>query len=429
MIHYLWKISGAKAQKSDAVLRENFCRGNLVSDRAMTGGNRMKIRTRLAIAFVTITVVPIVLIFVAAFGLVNYQEHLFQKTYGLSEQIDLLSGNQTQVFNRLTQGIQEEIREAVGENTDLFEEEVQEKLRHGDHPLEFPGLQFTRTPDESKALNETYYPSIIISASGMCDIGRIKHHLKHNLWNPSSTILFVGYQAPGTLGRSIVDGADKVKIFGEEISVNARIEYIEGYSGHADQEWLLNFVYSFIKKPKHIFLVHGEEESEEVLKGLIEKNTEIPVTIPSFGEKYEVADIPKLEERVEYSKKLEDQYLRLQILEKLDKIKDDINTMTQNVKNEKLMKENSDEEIEKYVTKFLEIFDKLENTDIKEKCREKVVNGFSISKMINTMDKEFTRLIKSGSKIDKNLLKNVELAERYLLVHGVLESKDEREKR
>ena len=122
MIHYLWKISGAKAQKSDAVLREDFCRSNLVSDRAMTGGNRMKIRTRLAIAFVTITVVPIVLIFVAAFGLVNYQEHLFQKTYGLSEQIDLLSGNQTEVFNRLTQGIQEEIREAVGENTDLFEE-------------------------------------------------------------------------------------------------------------------------------------------------------------------------------------------------------------------------------------------------------------------------------------------------------------------
>lgn len=237
--------------------------------------------------------------------------------------------------------------EVFKKNTDLFEEDVQEKLRHGNHPLEFPGLQFTRTADESKALNETYYPSIIISASGMCDIGRIKHHLKHNLWNPSSTILFVGYQAPGTLGRTIVDGADKVKIFGEEISVNARVEYIEGYSGHADQEWLLNFVYSFIKKPRHIFLVHGEEESEEVLKGLIERNTQIPVTIPSFGEKYEVADIPKLEERVEYSKKLEDQYLRLQILEKLDKIKDDINTMSQNVKNEKLMKESSDEEIEK----------------------------------------------------------------------------------
>ena len=237
--------------------------------------------------------------------------------------------------------------EIFKKNTDLFEEEVQEKLKHGDHPLEFPGLQFTRTPDESKALNDTYYPSIIISASGMCDIGRIKHHLKHNLWNPSSTILFVGYQAPGTLGRTIVDGADKVKIFGEEISVNARVEYIEGYSGHADQEWLLNFVYSFINKPKHIFLVHGEEESEEVLKGLIEQNTEIPVTIPSFGEKYEVAEIPKLEERSEYSKKLEDQYMRLQILEKLDKIKDEINTMSQTVKEQKLMKEKPDDEISK----------------------------------------------------------------------------------
>ena len=237
--------------------------------------------------------------------------------------------------------------EIFKKNTDLFEEEVQEKLKHGDHPLEFPGLQFTRTPDESKALNDTYYPSIIISASGMCDIGRIKHHLKHNLWNPSSTILFVGYQAPGTLGRTIVDGADKVKIFGEEISVNARVEYIEGYSGHADQEWLLNFVYSFINKPKHIFLVHGEEENEEVLKGLIEQNTEIPVTIPSFGEKYEVAEIPKLEERSEYSKKLEDQYMRLQILEKLDKIKDEINTMSQTVKEQKLMKEKPDDEISK----------------------------------------------------------------------------------
>ena len=100
-------------------------------------------------------------------------------------------------------------------------------------------------------------------------------------------------------------------------------------------------------KNKERFELVSKDESEEVLKGLIEKNTQIPVTIPSFGEKYEVADIPKLEERVEYSKKLEDQYLRLQILEKLDKIKDDIDTMTQNVKNEKLMKENSDEEIEK----------------------------------------------------------------------------------
>ncbi len=105
---------------------------------------------------------------------------------------------------------------------------------------------------------------------GMCDVGRIKHHLKHNLWNSKSTILFVGYQAPGTLGYSIVNGAKTVKIFGEEIAVNARIEYIEGYSGHADQEGLMDFIYSFIDKPKHIFLVHGEEESQDILAQKIE---------------------------------------------------------------------------------------------------------------------------------------------------------------
>ena len=108
---------------------------------------------------------------------------------------------------------------------------------------------------------------------GMCEVGRIKHHLKHNLWNPKSTILFVGYQAPGTLGYSIVNGAKTVKIFGEEIAVNARIEYIEGYSGHADQEGLMNFIYSFITKPKHIFLVHGEEEAQDILKEKVEQET------------------------------------------------------------------------------------------------------------------------------------------------------------
>ena len=125
--------------------------------------------------------------------------------------------------------------EVFRQNMNLFEEEVQERIKHGDNPLEFPGLRFTRTADESRALNESKEPCIIISASGMCEVGRIKHHLKHNLWNPNNTILFVGYQAPGTLGAKIVSGEKKVKIFGEEIAINARIEYIEAYSGHADQ--------------------------------------------------------------------------------------------------------------------------------------------------------------------------------------------------
>ncbi len=178
--------------------------------------------------------------------------------------------------------------EIFKQNEDLFDDDVKEAIESGDNPLEFDGLKFTKTAEESKALNESTEPCIIISASGMCDVGRIKHHLKHNLWNPKSTILFVGYQAPGTLGRAIVNGAKKVKIFGEEIAVNARIEYIEGYSGHADQEWLLNFVYSFFTKPKQIILVHGEEEAKNVLKDKLEETTDIPVTIPKLGEKYEL---------------------------------------------------------------------------------------------------------------------------------------------
>ena len=180
--------------------------------------------------------------------------------------------------------------EVFRDNTDLFDDDIKEEILRGDNPLEFPGLKFTMTSDESKALNEDPTPSVIISASGMCEVGRIKHHLKHNLWNPKSTILFVGYQAPGTLGYSIVNGAKTVKIFGEDIAVNARIEYIEGYSGHADQEWLMNFIYSFINKPKHIFLVHGEEESQNVLQEKIVTDTGINTVIPNFGETYELND-------------------------------------------------------------------------------------------------------------------------------------------
>lgn len=214
--------------------------------------------------------------------------------------------------------------EIFQKNMDLFEEEIQEKIKSGDNPLEFPGLRFTKTAEESKELNQSDESAIILSASGMCEVGRIKHHLKHNLWNPNSTILFVGYQAPGTLGRSIVEGAKKVKIFGDEIAVNARIEYIEGYSGHADQEWLLNFVYSFINKPKHIFLVHGELEGQEVLKQKIEAETSIPVTIPSFGESYALEETPQLLEREPKIVNYDQVFLRLDVLEQIEKLKDQI---------------------------------------------------------------------------------------------------------
>ena len=214
--------------------------------------------------------------------------------------------------------------EIFKQNTDLFEDEIKEEIEHGDNPLEFPGLRFTQTADESKALNESTEPSIIISASGMCDVGRIKHHLKHNIWNPKSTILFVGYQAPGTLGNLIVNGAKKVTIFGEEFAVNARIEYIEGYSGHADQQWLMNFIYSFITKPKHIFLVHGEDESQEVLRNKILEETGIGVSIPEYGETYEFCDELKIVNKIKVKKS---NSIKYEILTRLAKLQNEIKDM------------------------------------------------------------------------------------------------------
>ena len=195
---------------------------------------------------------------------------------------------------------------------------------------------------EEKYLNEDTRPSIIISASGMCEVGRIKHHLKHNLWNPKSTILFVGYQAPGTLGYNIVNGAKTVKIFGEEIAVNARIEYIEGYSGHADQEGLMNFIYSFIKKPKHIFLVHGEPESQDILKEKIETETGLGVTVPEFGETYDLKDTITMEHKIE--RKLATS-MRGEIIQRLEKLKEEIKDMDTYVRQDIDNKNLRDEDI------------------------------------------------------------------------------------
>ena len=234
--------------------------------------------------------------------------------------------------------------EVFKENMNLFDEETQAEIKRGDNPLEFPGLKFTVTAEESKALNENPEPCIIISASGMCEVGRIKHHLKHNLWNPNSTILFVGYQAPGTLGYSIVNGAKKVKIFGEEIAVNARIEYIEGYSGHADQDGLMNFVYSFIKKPKQIFLIHGEEESQEVLEQKLEEETKLPVKIPNYGDTYELAqeEMAKLTHTIERKLPINN---RAEVLRRLEKLKSEILDMDTAVKEDMDNKELTDEDI------------------------------------------------------------------------------------
>lgn len=142
---------------------------------------------------------------------------------------------------------------------ECFDEEALELVRANINPISFAGLKLSITSEESKAINFDDKPKVIISASGMCDAGRIRHHLKHNLWRPECTILFVGYQSVGTLGRSLVEGADEVKLFGERIQVRAQIKQMKGLSGHADKEGLIEWLSAFTEKPKKVFVVHGED--------------------------------------------------------------------------------------------------------------------------------------------------------------------------
>ena len=142
---------------------------------------------------------------------------------------------------------------------DCYDTAAMALVQKGIHPLTFQGLEVAVTPDDSMAINFDKSPKVIISASGMCEAGRIRHHLKHNLWRPECTILFVGYQAIGTLGRNIIEGEKEVRLFGETITVNAHIEELAGVSGHADKEGLLNWVNHFEKKPERVFVVHGED--------------------------------------------------------------------------------------------------------------------------------------------------------------------------
>lgn len=150
-----------------------------------------------------------------------------------------------------------------------FDEEAMELIRQGINPIAFPNLKTSITSNDSKAINFDQKPKVIISASGMCEAGRIRHHLKHNLWRPECTILFVGYQAHGTLGRSLLEGATNVKLFGENIEVRAKIEKMDGISGHADQEGLLKWLHAFETKPK-VFVVHGEDMVCEHFKTMIQ---------------------------------------------------------------------------------------------------------------------------------------------------------------
>ncbi len=171
-----------------------------------------------------------------------------------------------------------------------FDDEAMELVKKGINPLTFKGLKVATTTDESRALNEDDgTPKVIISASGMCEAGRIRHHLKHNLWRTECTILFVGYQAVGTTGRLIVDGAKELKLFGEPISVRAEIAMLPGASGHADREGLLKWINSLEEKPKHVFVVHGEDHVCDTFTELLHDKYGFNATAPYTGEVWDLA--------------------------------------------------------------------------------------------------------------------------------------------
>ena len=242
-------------------------------------------------------------------------------------------------------------------NLDCLDEEVQEDIREGKKPLDFNGLRFTQSVEESRELNENANQSIIISASGMCEVGRIKHHLKHNLWRKESTILFVGYQAMGTLGRKIVDGAKNVKIFGEEITVNAEVDYIEAFSGHADKTGLLDFIDTFKVKPKQIYLVHGDEDAQMALADEIDNKFGIPVDIPYRGDVYEI-DIDRIRKTAELKSPNENKYIRLEILEKMETLREELDEMTTIVSDD-LKQETTDKKVATIMEKLRSLEDQI----------------------------------------------------------------------
>lgn len=174
---------------------------------------------------------------------------------------------------------------------DCFDEETQALVREGINPITFAGLRTAVTADESKAINFLKNPKVIISASGMCDAGRIRHHLKHNLWRADSTVVFAGYQAEGSLGRFLQDGAETVKLFGEAIEVRAKICMMQDMSSHADQDGLVRWISAFRKQtPQQVFVVHGDDSVADSFCGLLRERCGLRADAPFSGSVYDLAE-------------------------------------------------------------------------------------------------------------------------------------------
>ncbi|NLG88590.1 MAG: MBL fold metallo-hydrolase [Clostridiaceae bacterium] len=260
-------------------------------------------------------------VIIPSFAVGRTQEILYElnkKVTDLGEKVERLMHVPVYVDSPLAINATEVYRQ----NLDCYDDEARWYIENGDNPLDFPNLRFTRTADESRNLNRIKGGCIIISASGMCEAGRIKHHLKHNLWRRESTILFVGYQAEGTLGRKILNGAKKVHIFGEEISVNARIEMIDGYSGHADCEGIINWMRNFKQFPKRVFLVHGEEKAINSLAEKVKEEFGVEPVIPSREESFVITAEREVIRGLE--EKAQERFRYLEIVSLLEDVKEGI---------------------------------------------------------------------------------------------------------
>lgn len=222
-----------------------------------------------------------------------------------------LATNATEIFRRNVHYFNEETRKQILKGADLFN---------------FKNLKFTKSIDQSKALNYNSSPKIIISSSGMADAGRVQHHLKHNLWKPKSSIIFVGYQAEGTLGRAIISGEKYVRILRERICVNAEIYFLEGFSAHADKNDLLKWLSGFKESPKKIFLVHGEENSKQIfaqtVKNILGYNCTVVEDVSEYNlDDEELTHFDAVKNHIDTKKQL------LKIKDNLENMYDELNTL------------------------------------------------------------------------------------------------------
>jgi metallo-beta-lactamase family protein len=214
---------------------------------------------------------------------------------------------------------------------DYYDQQTKELVKKGENPLELPNLRYTLSAEESRAINTSAGSAIVIAGSGMANAGRIKHHLRHNIWKAGASIVFVGFQAEGTPGRRIVDGAQTVRILGEELSVKAKVFTIGGFSGHAGQSQILDWLSHFRNPEVQVYLVHGEHSGQKVLAGLIREKFKLAVHIPDFldecllekGGRFELTARPSLAApRIDWDYLLEETVGKLdQVRERVDYIK------------------------------------------------------------------------------------------------------------